>query len=105
MTIEGNMARYLASAHAMQSAIAYILEHPNNAGRPLQAPIGSAKDLCVGVHTGKADAGGLARLLIAKGIFTEDEYLAAMADAMEAEAESWRDKAREIAGHPNLHFG
>ena len=73
--------RYDAAAHAVQSGIASRIA--------LDPKFASPKDLRVGLDCGKADMEGLARLLIAKGVFTEAEYGAAMADAMEAEKGRW----------------
>lgn len=69
--------RYLAAAHAVQSAIAYsLVSNPSE---------GSPKHLRVGIDTQKVEQGALATMLIEKGIFTLDEYQKAMADAMERE--------------------
>ena len=71
--------RYLAAAHAMQSGVATEMAlSPGTAGT-------SAKHLRVGINSALSDASGLAALLIQKGVFTVDEYEAAVADAMERE--------------------
>ena len=58
--------RYLKAAHAMQTGVA--LEMSRHA-----APT-EPKHLRVGVNAAMSDQAGLVKLLIAKGIFTEDEY-------------------------------
>lgn len=69
--------RYVAAAHAVQSAVAVMLiQNPNEA---------SPKHLRVGIDTAKVEQLALATLLIEKGIFTADEYEKAIADAMEKE--------------------
>jgi hypothetical protein len=69
--------RYLAAAHAVQSAIAHsLVSHPAE---------GSPKHLRVGIDTMKVEQSALATMLIRRGIFTQDEYEKAMADAMERE--------------------
>ena len=68
--------RYNAAAHAMQSGVAYLM-----ASTDAHTP----KHLRVGVNTAHADLGSLARLLLSKGVITEEEYLTALAEGMEAE--------------------
>lgn len=86
--------RYKAAAHRMQSAAAFDLTRRLNIG--LRSRMGdlrvedvnrAMKDLRVGVNTALSDAGGLARLLIEKGVFTESEYITAVCLAMEREAD------------------
>ena len=73
--------RYDAAAHAVQTGIATLLG--------LDPKLASPKNLRTGLDCGKADMEGLVTLLIAKGVFTEAEYGAAMADAMEREKARW----------------
>lgn len=88
----GHADRYQAAAHAMQSGVAMEMNH--NAG-PTQP-----KHLRVGVNTAHADIGSLARLLIAKGVISEDEYLSAIADGMEQEKEAYERMLSEHFGKP-----
>ena len=85
MADQGHIAReterYMRAAHRVQTAIAVSPEAPD------MAP----KHMRVGIDMSKSDMGGLARLLIAKGVFTEEEYLTAIADAAEREAASRED--------------
>ncbi len=80
-TLKALKARYLAAAHAVQSGIVLDLEQRPESGSP--------KHLRVGNDMRAADAAGLAKLLIAKGVFTEAEYYAAMAEAAEQEQARW----------------
>lgn len=86
MADKGHIAReterYEYAAHRIQTAIAAMPDHRN------QTP----KHLRTGIDLSKSDMGGLARLLIAKGVFTEEEYLTAIADAAEAEADAYDDE-------------
>lgn len=77
-----DMDRYHAAAHAVQSGVAMEM-NVERAGDDNRST--SPKHLRVGIATAKAEQGGLATLLIAKGVFTSEEYTAAMADAMEGE--------------------
>lgn len=69
--------RYMAAAHAMQSGVAMDMRQDTTLSDP--------KHLRVGINTAHADIGSLSRLLIAKGVISEDEYLEAIADGMERE--------------------
>ncbi len=82
--------RYVAAAHAVQAGIATEMEYDPTFVGP--------KHLRVGIDTAKAEQGGLAALLIAKGVFTEEEYVLAMVEAMEREKARWED-------HVSKRFG
>lgn len=68
--------RYYAAAHRVQTAVAFNPDRPRD----------QYKDLRVGVDLSKSDAEGLVTLLIAKGLFTKEEYIEAIADSAEREA-------------------
>lgn len=74
--------RYERAAHRVQTAIAF---HPDR-------PTDHYKDLRTGIDMSKADLGGLATLLIEKGVFTKAEYIAAIADFAEREAATKEDE-------------
>lgn len=59
---------------------------------------GTPKHLRVGVNAAMVGHGGLVVLLIAKGVFTEEEYLKAIADKMEAEQATYEERLSEAAG-------
>jgi hypothetical protein len=90
-------ARYEAAAHAVQSAIKFLMYLGYKATDP--------KHMRVGIDMGKADHGALVRLLIEKGVFNEDEYLQAVAEGAEREAREMTQHARHFSGHDNIHFG
>ena len=54
------------------------------------------KHLRVGVNSAMCDTAALAGLLISKGIITREEYVKAIADQMEAEAETYRQRISNI---------
>lgn len=76
MSREESARRWMAASHAMQSGVAQ-----DYADTGVESP----KHLRVGINAAMADHAGLAGLLIAKGVFTEDEYLEAIAGSMETE--------------------
>lgn len=76
--------RYLAAMHAMQSGV--LTE------QQLGSQDGTPKHLRVGVNAAQVATAALARLLIDKGLFTLDEYVAAQADEMEAEQKRYEQR-------------
>jgi hypothetical protein len=90
MALEEKKARYVELCHAMQTGVAYSMEKD-----PSER---SAKHLRVGINSALANVAALADLLMAKGIFTEDEYWDAVIKRMEAEVKSYEDKLRELYG-------
>ncbi|GAB3884445.1 hypothetical protein [Terrabacter terrigena] len=82
-TIDDSNRRYLAAMHAMQSGVAMEMQDPT-----IKAT--DPKHLRVGVNSAQVGQAALAQLLIARGIFTLDEYLEALAVEAEAEAERYR---------------
>lgn len=80
--------RWMAASHAMQSGVAMEMNHRPELTQP--------KHLRVGVNTALADHGSLVRLLIAKGIITELEYLEAIAEGMEREKANYETALSNI---------
>lgn len=84
--------RYVAAAHAMQSGVAarMALDGANGDTTP--------KHLRVGVNSAMVEHSALAQLLIAKGIFTSDEYVEALAEAMEREVSLYEHELTKRTG-------
>lgn len=82
MTVEEDRERYERAAHAMQTGVAAEMGYDPRATEP--------KHLRVGVNSALVDSGALAGLLIRKGVITEEEYAAALADGMEAERDRYK---------------
>lgn len=76
--------RYLALAHAIQSGVALELADSPKGGTP--------KHLRTGLNLSKVEHGALVRLLIAKGVFTLEEYEAALLEGMEAEKRGYEER-------------
>lgn len=84
---------YEAAAHGVQSAIKYEMGHDAHVnGRPM---LDNIKHLRVGIDCRAADALGLAELLIAKGVFTKDEYVEYMRLAMNEELARYTEYVRK----------
>ncbi len=77
--------RYKKACHAMQTGVAFTKDKAD------QAP----KHLRVGVNVALRDQSSLVGLLIAKGVFTREEYMKAIADGMEEEAAGYEDQIRD----------
>lgn len=82
--------RYHAAAHAMQSGVKAIA--------PYQPSETTAASLRVGVNSAFASHAALTELLLAKGIFTMEEYAAANADAMQAEVKNYEQRLADVLG-------
>ncbi len=80
--------RYFAAAHAMQTGVAAKMNFDPSETTP--------KHLRVGVNAAMSDAGGLVGLLISKGVITEEEYMKAICEQMEAERDKYQE---EIQAH------
>ena len=82
------MSKYTDLVHAMQSGVAMMM---NRDGGP-QSGETSPKHLRVGVNSAMCDHAALARLLISKGIITEEEYMQGIMDEMAREVERYEKK-------------
>jgi hypothetical protein len=85
-----DFARYLRAGHAIQTAVGYEQSTGSKDGSP--------KHLRTGINLSKTDQCALVKLLIARGLFTEAEYIKAIADEAEAEVERYQ------LAHPRIKF-
>lgn len=76
---QASVARHNLHLRRVQTGIATQMDQGSKDTEP--------KHLRVGIDSLFADAKGLATLLLAKGVFTREEYLAAIAQSMEEEAD------------------
>jgi len=84
MSLEQDRERYRSAMHAVQSGVAAKMEYDGAETSP--------KHLRVGVNSTMVEHSALVGLLLRKGVITEAEFYAALADAAEAEQrlyESW----------------
>ena len=81
MTIEEKRQKYIELAHAMQTGVALDQAKGSNDGTP--------KHLRVGINCALSDHGALVKLLIAKGLFTEDEYYDHLIEFMQREVDRY----------------
>jgi hypothetical protein len=87
---------YRDHAHRVQTAIAGLL------ARTPDLPRCNPKHLRTGIDLTKADMAGLATLLIEKGVFTQDEYIAAITRSAEIEADSYEQELQEAYGSDKI---
>ncbi|QLE42242.1 hypothetical protein FD723_18660 [Nostoc sp. C052] len=88
---------YHALAHAMQSGVAMKMNYEPGETTP--------KHLRVGVNSTMVETGALAALLIAKGVFTEEEYYQALVQSMQNEVNLYKEWLRERLGNANIELG
>lgn len=83
-------ARYDVASHRVQTAVGFA--------QGLGDTGSSAKHLRTGLDMRAADMHGLVSLLIAKRVFTLDEYLQAMAISAEQEADRYEQVVQKLLG-------
>ncbi|AEA27888.1 hypothetical protein Psed_5761 [Pseudonocardia dioxanivorans CB1190] len=85
--------RYEAAAHAMQTGVLAEMHREGVPAEHLDDRTSTGrKHLRVGVNSALVGQAAIASLLIAKGIFTIEEYTAALADEMEKEQRLYEDQ-------------
>lgn len=99
MDLRALKERYDAATHRVQTAIMYRFAidepwMPDGLNRVV-------KHLRVGIDMTKSDQGGLVTLLIAKGVFTQAEYIQAVTEAAEREADSHQELLQQTMGKDN----
>jgi hypothetical protein len=77
MTLEEFLEEYRRLAHAIQTGVAYDHQYGSQDGTP--------KHLRTGLNCVMSDFGSLSKLLIEKGIITEQEYYSAVLDGLKRE--------------------
>ena len=87
----------------MQTAIAALISlRAGGMGGTLEQDL---KHLRTGIDLSKSDACGLARLLIAKGIFTEQEYVDAITQSVKEEADNYEKMVQSVLSNRNIRTG
>ena len=83
---------YADAVHAMQTGVAYEMSNyrPSSATDPDLAT--SPKHLRVGINSALCDNAALARLLVDKGIITEEEYAEAVRIEMCREVDRYEER-------------
>jgi hypothetical protein len=84
------LTEYAKLGHAIQTGVAYDHEYGSKDGTP--------KHLRVGLNCVMSDLGALTRLLVAKGIITQDEYYTAVLDGLRAEIAEYERRLKERLG-------
>jgi hypothetical protein len=90
MTADEFLAEYTRLGHALQSGVAMELERGNQAATP--------KHLRTGLSCVMADLGSLTRLLVAKGLITDDDYYAAILEGLRSEVTVYEMRLSEQMG-------
>ncbi len=87
-TSETYIKRYTAAMHAVQTGVTIRM----NKGNLNESHETDPKHLRVGVNSALIDSAAVVKLLIEKGIITENEYFLALAEQAEFEAQSYEDE-------------
>ena len=87
--------RIAAAAHAVQSGVAVEMNDnpPSNSASPV-----SPKMLRTGVNMAMVEHGALVRLLIAKGVITDEEYMEELAKGLEDEKRAYEERISQRMG-------
>lgn len=96
MTLEEKRQRYAQLGHAVQSGVAQQMEF---AGKHFQRDAATeAKHIRVGLNLRACDHAAIAKLLIDKGIITEDEYFDSMIEMLEREVAMYEKELTDKFG-------
>jgi len=82
--------RYHAAAHAVQAGVAMELADDERHGNT--NPSTSPKQLRTGINMAMIEHGALVRVLIAKGLFTEEEYFEELVRGVEDEQRAYEER-------------
>jgi hypothetical protein len=87
--------RYQAALHAIQSGVNILIQE-----QPSQRVTGecSPKHLRVGVNSALLDSAALAKLLMDKGVFSEEEYFTYLAEFAELEVKDYEKRLTDMMG-------
>jgi hypothetical protein len=97
MTRDEFAAEYTRLAHAVQTGVAYEHGFGSQDGTP--------KHLRTGLNCVMADLGSLVKLLIEKGLITEEEYFAAILAGLQREIDTYEARiAARTGGGPRIHL-
>lgn len=88
-TLDELNRRYLAAAHAVQAGVAMELndDPPSRSGSAT-----SPKMLRTGINLAMVEHGALVRLLIKKGLITNEEYMAELVTGVEDEQRQYEER-------------
>jgi hypothetical protein len=89
------MKEYREALHAMQSGVAMQMEHTGEA---------TPKHLRVGVNSAMCGQAALVKLLVEKGLFTMEEYHAAITAEMNLEVGRYEKAISDRTGGANIHL-
>lgn len=91
-TLDDEVARYYKAAHAMQSGVKFKMEN-------VDVSETSPKMLRTGVNASMVELGALVKILIDKGIITDELWYKELADMMEAEVKKYETNLTIATGH------
>jgi hypothetical protein len=89
------MDRYRTLLHAMQTGVKFDQENGSTDGTP--------KHLRVGVNSAMVSDAALVKLLVEKGVFTNQEFADKLVEAAQAEVDRYTAKLAKLYG-VNVHL-
>lgn len=99
-----NRERFTSLQHKMQAGVMYDQKTSPTLGPLLEASHPEVarhfKMERVGINSALVECGAIVRLLIDKGVFTENEWWTAACKAMEAEIRTYEDRLTARLGQP-----
>lgn len=99
MTDEEFLAEYKRLGHAIQTGIGWKIQLDTGSPDVNSDPnLNAHKHLRVGIDTNKADLGSISRLLVKKGLISDDEFKQAILEGLELEKASYEDQLNERFG-------
>jgi hypothetical protein len=90
ITVEEFMEEYRRLGHAIQTGVGYEHEYGSQDGTP--------KHLRTGLANVMSDLGSIGRLLIAKGVITEQEYFHAILEGLKQEVAVYEQRLEARLG-------
>ena len=97
MTLDEFQAREGALLHAIQSGVELLIQK----GESLATP----KHLRVGLNSAMSQHGALVKLMVQKGLLTEEEYFRTCIEMLELEVARVTARVRKVYGHPGINLG
>src|SRR3972149_2312790 len=82
--------RYEKAMHSMQAGVALLMGYDPSETNP--------KHLRVGINSAMLESNAIGELLIKKGLITEEEYMIAITEAAEKEADRYQEHLTDITG-------
>jgi hypothetical protein len=111
MSLEDEVKRYHRLAHSLQAAVKY--KYSFDVNRNKVKSVDSVEDmrheyhaalLRVGANMALVELGAVVKIMISKGIITEEEYMKMANDELEREINKYKDEISQLMGGIKIEF-